>query len=100
MQGHGTLPIDFSRQSNNRTELRFRDTGQGMTDEVQQRIFEPFYSNFNAGKGIGMSVVKRIVDDYKGKIEIHADLKSGTEIVITLPQKEQESQTQLMMGEK
>jgi len=99
MPGHGTLTIDFSTQADDWIELRFRDTGQGMTEEVQQRIFEPFYSDFHAGKGIGMSVVKRIVDDCKGKIEIHSDLNSGTEIVIALPQKEQESQPQLIMGD-
>lgn len=99
MEGYGTLTIDFSKQANDWIELRFRDTGQGMTEEVQQKIFEPFYSDFHAGKGIGMSVVKRIVDEYKGKIEIHSDFNSGTEIVITLPQKEQESQPQLITGD-
>ena len=89
MQGVGTLTIDFSRQTKNRTELRFRDTGQGMTDEVQQKIFEPFYSDFQSGKGIGMSVIKRIVDDLAGKIEIRSDFNKGTEIVIALPFKEQ-----------
>ena len=99
MQDEGTLTIDFSRQSDNLTELRFRDTGQGMTDEVQQRIFEPFYSDFHSGKGIGMSVVKRIVDDYAGKIEIHSDLNSGTEIIIVLPFNEQENQPPLISGD-
>jgi two-component system sensor histidine kinase PilS (NtrC family) len=99
MEGVGTLTIDFFQQAKNLTELRFRDTGQGMTEEVQQRIFEPFYSGFQTGKGIGMSVVRRIVDDYKGKIDIHSDLNNGTEIVIALPYKEQESQLQLIMGD-
>lgn len=99
IEGYGTLTIDFFQQSNDWIELRFRDTGQGMTEEVQQRIFEPFYSDFHAGKGIGMSVVKRIVEDYKGKMEIQTDLNKGTEIIITLPQEEQESQPQLITGD-
>jgi len=94
--GYGTLTIDFFQQANDWTELRFRDTGQGMTEEVQQKIFEPFYSDFYSGKGIGMSVVRRIVDDYKGKIEIQSDLNKGTEIVISLPHQEQESQLELI----
>lgn len=99
MQGVGMLTIDFSKQTNNRTELKFRDTGKGMTDEVQQRIFEPFYSDFHSGKGVGMTVIKRIVDDYKGKIEISSDLNIGTEILIALPIIEQESQPQLIIRE-
>jgi len=99
MQGVGMLTIDFSQQTNNRTELRFRDTGKGMTDEVQQKIFEPFYSAFHSGIGVGMSVIKRIVDEYKGKIEIHSDVNIGTEIVITLPIVEQNKQFQLIISE-
>jgi len=99
MEGDGMLTIDFFRQPNNLTELRFQDTGKGMSDEVQQRIFEPFYSGFHRGKGIGMSVVKRIVDEYSGKMKIHSELNTGTEIVIVLPFKEQESQPQLTMGD-
>jgi two-component system sensor histidine kinase PilS (NtrC family) len=100
IEDYGMLTIDFFQQANDWIELRFRDTGRGMTEEAQQRIFEPFYSDFHSGKGLGMSVVKRIVGDYNGKIEIHTDVNSGTEIVITLPQKEQEDQVHLMMGEK
>ncbi len=73
---------------------RARDNGRGSAKD-----FEPFYSDFRAGKGIGMSVVKRIVDDYKGKIEIQSDLNKGTEIVISLPHQEQASQLQLIMGD-
>ncbi len=99
MQGDGTLTIDFSQQSQNWTELKFQDTGHGMTDEVRQRIFEPFFSDFHEGKGIGMAVVKRIVDVYNGKIEIHSDLNKGTKIAIALPYSEQESQPQFTMGD-
>jgi signal transduction histidine kinase len=70
-----------------------------MTDEVQQKIFEPFYSAFHSGIGVGMSVIKRIVDEYKGKIEIHSDVNIGTEIVITLPIEEQNKQFQLIISE-
>ena len=56
-----------------------------MTKEEKERIFEPFYSGFEGGKGIGMAVVRRIVGDYKGKIKIDSEINKGTEVVITLP---------------
>ncbi len=100
MQGVGVLTIDFFQQPKNWIELRFRDTGQGMTDEVRKRIFEPFFSDFRDGNGIGMSVVQRIVDGYNGKIEVQSELNNGTEIVITLPPMERECQPQLILGDQ
>lgn len=82
----GTLTIDFMQKKKNEIQLKFNDTGRGLSDEEKERLFEPFYSGFKTGKGIGMSVVKRIVEDYNGKIQIFSEPNKGTEIVITLPQ--------------
>jgi two-component system sensor histidine kinase PilS (NtrC family) len=56
-----------------------------MTPEEKEKIFEPFFSKFSTGKGLGMSVVHRIVDDYKGKIQVRSEPEKGTEINITFP---------------
>lgn len=84
----GTLTIDFKQRKKKEIELRFADTGIGMSEEELDKIFEPFYSSFEDGKGIGMSVVRRIVDDYKGKIKIVSEPNKGTEVFITLPLEE------------
>ncbi|NIM59312.1 MAG: hypothetical protein GTO16_10270 [Candidatus Aminicenantes bacterium] len=81
----GTLNIDFNQEKKGKIQLRIADTGKGMTEEEKERIFEPFYSGFEGGQGIGMAVVHRIVDDYKGKIKIDSEIDKGTEIIITLP---------------
>ncbi len=81
----GTLTIDLSQEKNNGLQLRFADTGRGMTEEEKENIFEPFYSGFGNGMGMGMSVVRRIIDDYNGNIQVFSQLSQGTEIVITLP---------------
>lgn len=81
----GTLTIDFSRVKKDEIQLRFVDTGIGMAEEKKERIFELFNSGFENGRGIGMTVVRRIVDDYKGKIKVISEPDKGTEIVITLP---------------
>jgi signal transduction histidine kinase len=70
----------------NEIELKFCDTGQGMAQEDKDKLFEPFYSGFKTGKGIGMTVVRRIIDDYNGKIRVTSELNKGTEIAIQLPQ--------------
>jgi len=81
----GVLSIDFLREDKNRLQMRFADTGKGMTAEEQKHIFEPFYTKFEGGQGLGMSVVQKIVEDYKGKIRIISEPQVGTEILITLP---------------
>lgn len=85
MPDGGTLTVDFNQEKRDKIQLRIADTGKGMTEEEKERIFEPFYSGFEGGQGIGMAVVHRIVGDYKGEIKIDSELNKGTEIVITLP---------------
>ena len=81
----GILTIDFLAPNRNELDLKFADTGVGMSEEDRARLFEPFYSGFENGRGLGMAVVRRIVDDYEGKIEIRSELNKGTEVLITLP---------------
>jgi len=82
----GTLTIDLNQRKKNEIELKVIDSGQGMAKEDKERLFEPFYSGFKTGQGIGMAVVRRIVDDYNGKIQVSSELDKGTKIVILLPQ--------------
>jgi two-component system, NtrC family, sensor histidine kinase HydH len=85
----GRLTIDFVEPRKREIELRFSDSGLGFSDEDKKHLFEPFYSGFEGGRGLGLSIVRRIVDDYDGKIDIRSELNKGTEIVITLPVREQ-----------
>jgi two-component system sensor histidine kinase PilS (NtrC family) len=81
----GTLTIDFVSNGKRELAIRFADTGRGMSQESRQRLFEPFYSSFENGRGLGMAVVRRIVDDYEGKIQVSSEVDRGTTILITLP---------------
>jgi signal transduction histidine kinase len=85
MPDGGTLTIDINQQKKDEIQLKIADTGKGMTEEEKERIFEPFYSGFEGGQGIGMAVVHRILDDYQGEIKINSELDKGTEVIITLP---------------
>jgi two-component system sensor histidine kinase PilS (NtrC family) len=81
----GALNVDFLNDSKKELKIRFADTGKGMSRESRERIFEPFYSGFENGRGLGMAVVRRIVDDYNGKIQVSSEIDKGTVIIITLP---------------
>jgi len=83
----GTLSINFDLREDKEFQIRIADSGKGMTSEEKDRVFEVFYSGFDKGRGLGMPIVCRIVDDYEGKIHIDSEINKGTEVIITLPRR-------------
>lgn len=80
----GKLDIDLNR-SRGSIELRFADTGCGMTEDELNHLFDPFYSRFEGGRGLGLSIVRRVIEDYDGRIKVSSEPDRGTEVLITLP---------------
>jgi PAS domain S-box-containing protein len=68
--------------------LDVSDDGEGMTDEVRQRVFEPFFTSRPGGTGLGMSVVFGVVQDHHGSIDIESVPARGTRVRIVLPLRE------------
>ncbi|GAB3007609.1 7TM diverse intracellular signaling domain-containing protein [Niabella terrae] len=66
--------------------ISIKDNGMGMSTETQQKIFDPFYTTkpVGQGTGLGMSIVKNIIDNHHGKIDIVSKFGAGTEFIITL----------------
>ncbi len=81
----GTLTVDFVRENKKEIKIKFADTGRGLREEEKKHLFEPFFTRFENGRGLGLVIVRRIVDDYNGRIEVHSELMRGTEIILTLP---------------
>jgi two-component system cell cycle sensor histidine kinase/response regulator CckA len=65
--------------------LEVADTGEGMSTDVQARVFEPFFTTKPSGKGIGLSVVRRIVRRYGGSIQCQSAPGEGARFVVLLP---------------
>lgn len=65
------------------------DTGEGMTDEVLEHIFDPYYqgdsSHAAQGLGLGLAICKRIVELCGGKISVKSELGSGSRFTVILP---------------
>ena len=75
--------------------LAVRDNGCGMTAEVQQHLFEPFYSRrrHSQGTGLGMSITYRIVKEHDGEIEVYsAGPGKGSTVTVTLPMMDHEEE--------
>ena len=62
--------------------LSIHDFGVGMDRSEVEKIFMPFYSKFAFGIGLGMNIVKRIVEEHGFKMEIKSEKNLGTEVVI------------------
>ena len=73
---------------NGNVSVKVIDTGIGMTEEVKNKIFEPFYTTKKVGKGtgLGVSISYGIIKDYKGSIEIESKVGQGTTFTLTFPQ--------------
>jgi two-component system sensor histidine kinase HydH len=65
--------------------LRITDTGQGVSDEVRQRLFRPFFSTKSGGLGIGLALARRMVDQWQGSITLTPNAPRGTCVEILLP---------------
>lgn len=72
-------------------QIRFADNGPGLTQEAKQKIFEPFFTTRTRGTGLGMAIVKRIVEAHQGEIGVDNTDDGGTIICITLPREIHES---------
>ncbi len=68
-------------------EVTVEDTGTGMTPEVQQRIFEPFYTTKAPGRGtgLGLATVFGLVTQLHGKVTLHSAVGEGTTFTLLLP---------------
>jgi len=66
-------------------EIKIKDSGRGLSKKGRRRLFEPFFTTKKDGLGLGLSVVKNIVEMHKGKIKIDSQENKGTVFNIILP---------------
>lgn len=79
-----TVETHFNR-SLKLVTLTVIDNGEGIPAEDRQRVFEPYYSTKSGGTGLGLPIVKRIVEDHDGFIRALGNEPKGTKMMIELP---------------
>lgn len=85
MPNGGDLTVN-TREQDGFVVIEFVDSGTGMPPEVKAKIFEPFMTfGKKHGTGLGMAIVKKIMDDHKGRIEIDSEMGKGTTVRLFLP---------------
>jgi signal transduction histidine kinase len=70
--------------SNGQLNITLRDFGPGMSQEVMQKAFLPYYSTKNEGSGIGLSVCREVIDAHQGKIVLNNHPQGGLQVSLQL----------------
>ncbi|MBI1871656.1 MAG: response regulator [Chlamydiae bacterium] len=68
-----------------RVEIAVVDTGEGISKEIQEKIFQPFFSTKQKGTGLGLVVCDLIVRQHGGEIRVASEVGKGTQFVVALP---------------
>ncbi len=74
-----------TRRVGRRLELSISDNGVGISPQAMARVFEPLYSTKTFGVGLGMPLVRQIMEQHGGGVEITSEEGRGTEVVLWLP---------------
>lgn len=82
----GTLTVK-AKSKEDVIEFTVQDTGIGMTEEVKRNLFKPFHTTKSKGMGLGLTIVKHIVNLHNGTVEVESEPNKGTKITIRIPQK-------------
>jgi len=82
-QGEGILEIQIAK-TDGKCAIRIRDNGTGMNEEVQQKLFEPYFTDKTKGAGLGLTNTQNIILNHKGSISVKSYLGEGTTFTIIL----------------
>lgn len=72
-------------QNQKRLKISVVDNGIGIPEELYTRIFEPNFTSKTSGTGLGLTMVRKMVEDYKGEISIQSEVGKGSSFAILLP---------------
>lgn len=88
MNGEGTLRVRIWREdgvSDPKVRVEIADSGVGISPDIESRIFEPFFTTRATGTGLGLAVVRRIIEGHGGDLTVTSTVGEGTSVVFRLP---------------
>ncbi|RLI51051.1 hypothetical protein DRO61_03090 [Candidatus Bathyarchaeota archaeon] len=82
----GKLTIT-SQELKDKVEFTFTDTGEGIPDEIKEKIWTPLFTTKAKGMGLGLAICKRMVEAHNGSISVESTVGKGSTFTITIPLK-------------
>ena len=86
MQDGGTIDIKVEEERNH-YRIEIEDTGCGISEEHANKIFNPFFTTKEKGSGLGLSIVRKIVEGHGGIVRIQSREGEGTKVEVQLPRR-------------
>ncbi|MCT3930618.1 GHKL domain-containing protein [Elizabethkingia anophelis] len=78
------INIDLE-QFNKKVTIKVEDNGSGIEKEKLEQIFEPNFTTKSSGMGLGLTMVRKMIDEYRGTISVKSEFGKGTQFTISLP---------------
>jgi two-component system nitrogen regulation sensor histidine kinase NtrY len=78
------IRIGTSLLENGMVELTIADTGSGLTDEMRERLFLPYFSTKQRGTGLGLAIAAKIIQEHKGTIRAEKNEPAGAKFIVEL----------------
>jgi len=95
MPDGGELSLNVT-QNDNQVTITIKDSGVGISQKMQERIFDPFFSHRSdqeKGTGLGLAITKAIIKRFKGTIKVSSELGKGSTFTIILPNADKQADT-------
>jgi signal transduction histidine kinase len=96
IEDEGTIVL-AAKEDSDMVVIEVTDTGTGILPDVLPRIFEPLFTTKPHGTGLGLTIVKSILDKHKSTCEVHSQVGSGTSFFVKIPAIDN-SQTTISLG--
>ncbi len=72
-------------EENSNVKIEVKDNGIGISDENKMYVFEPKFTTKNSGMGLGLGIIKKIIENYNGTITFESEQNKGTTFTVLLP---------------
>ena len=80
------FPLPLTQQRGKAwAKISISDSGNGISAQEKEKIFEPFYTTKETGTGLGLSIVHKIIENHNGVIKVDSDVGKGSTFTIFLP---------------
>ena len=73
------------KELDNNVNITVNDNGVGIESEYIEHIFEPKFTTKTSGMGLGLGIIKNIIENYKGTITFETEYGKGTTFIVSLP---------------